>query len=415
MFFCDWLNVWQQFPAGVYPDYIGGRVVSIDGACGLSRKRVIDMETGECAEEWAISGSDEIEFDTAKFGHARGSFETTIMIRMVGGKLEVRGNPSAYGRLDNLFGVGVDDGIGIYNSILVSLGLPEFTQGEIRILDWDKEAQQFKQEYSGACITRVDLTVNQSVGMGRVRDYNRWLAGQKLSRSSPDDKALEKFAQWDFETVYTSNSVYWINSKHYDKSAALENLTLPEYMKKLRKAARAGTIQKSEVRTLYLEAEDYLLKLAEWCAELGIVRSEWSIRSRWFQQHVGMGFWKPNVCESELLDVATKEREKISMRAVVHQAESYDNLTGSEYKALDRWKKGEALKVNAGGSMSDTTFYRLRSSIMKKTGHDIAARPTVKASTTEYRPVYFQVRALSMAQAPVWYQRPSYQPQLMAA
>lgn len=418
MFFCDYLNVVQQHPAGVYPDFLGGRVVSIDGACGLSRRTVTDSETGEITEAWAITDADddlEIEYSTPKFGEGRGSYQTTLHIRMTGGKLEVRGNPSAFGRLDNVFGVSIDEGIAIYNGVLQGLGLPPFTEGVERILDWDKDTQSFKKEYSGACLTRVDLTVNQSVGMGRVRDYNRWLAGQKISRSSANDEDLKKFAQWDYATVYTSNSHLWLNAKHYDKAAALEEVTLPNYLKKLRKAVSAGRIRKSEVFSLYKEAEDYILKLAEWCAEMGVLRSEWSFKSRWFTQHNGLGFWKPGSCESSLFDAAMIEREKISMRAVVYQAENYESLTGSEYKALAIWKTGTPLKSSLGGDMPDRTFYRVRSSVLKKTGHDIAARPLVNQAKIEFRPVYFQVKPLSLADAPCWYQRPSFQSAFLLA
>ena len=409
MFFCDYLNVWQQFPAGEYPDYLGGRVVSIDGACGLSRKHVTDQDTGEISEVWAISGDDaDIEYSTPKFGQHRGSFETTISIRMVEGKLEVRGNPSAFGRLDNLFGVSLDEGIGIYNSVLQSMGLPVFTAGVEAEL-WLQKEQRLVKQYTGAHITRIDLTVNQAVGSGRVRDYNRWLASQKLARSSPDDQALEKFARWDFATVYTSDSKFWINVKHYDKSAALEELTLPEYLKKLRNAVRDGTIKKSAVRALYLEAEDYLLKLAHWCAEVGIVRSEWSLRSRWFVQHPGEGYWAPGSCESSLIDTVTAEREKIAMRAIVYQVEGFENLSPIEYKTLDQWKKGEQVKL----TIPRTSFYRIRASILEKTGHDIASRPVVTISANVFRPIYFQVRPLSLADAPVWYQRPCAQQALM--
>lgn len=414
MLFCDWLNVCQQFEVRDWPDYNGGLVVSVEGAAGLGRDRVIDRHTGEISEAWAISGSDDLEYSTAKFAQERGSFETSIMIRMVGGKLEVRGNPSAYGRLDNLFGVGLDDGIAIYNIILASLGLPTFTEGEEIMGAWNTSTKQYDKTYTGAQITRVDYTMNQAVGMGRVRDYNKWIAQQKLSRSSPDDEALERFACWNYSTVYSSTSKYWINTKHYDKGEALEEKTLPEYLKKLRKSAREGRIDKKEVRTLFKEAEDYLLKLAEWCAELGIVRSEWSLRNRWFKQHLGSGWWKPDLTDSELLEVVAVEREKITMRAVVYQQDNYDSLSASEYRALDQWKKGKPMKASQGGSIADSTFYRLRTAILEKTGHDIAARPLQSSGVSEFRPVYFQVRPLALCDAPVWYQRPSYPLQLAA-
>lgn len=406
--FIDWLNVWQQFDASAYPDFNGGRVVSIDGACAFGRARVVDTDTGEITESWAFSGSDDVEYATAKFGQHRGSYETTLMIRMVAGRLEVRGNPSAFGRLDNLFGVSLDDGIAIYNDVLHSLGLPEFSEGEM--LDtWLQEEQTWAKTYTGAHITRADVTENNAVGMGRVSAYHKWIAQQKIYRSGPDDEALEQFARWNFDTVYSSLSKLWVNAKHYDKSKALEERTLPEYLKKLKKAAREGTITKGDVHTLYKEAEDYLGKLAEWCAELGVTRSEWSFRNRWFVQHKGVGWWKPTETESALLEHAQQEREKLVMRGCVYQAQEFDALSDREYRVLEGWKRGNDVRAD----LTKPTFYRLRSAILEKTGYDIAARPINLVS--ESRPVYFQVRALSLADAPVWYQRPSYPPLRLAA
>jgi len=408
--FCDWLNVWQQFD-GDFQDFLGGRVVSIEGACGLSRMMVPDAETGEIGQAWAIAGNDaEIEFDTAKFAAHRGSYETNLLIRFVNGKLEVRGNPSAYGRLDNLFGVTMDEGIEIYNAVLRSIGLPvQFSEGVQRDL-WLQQEQTWSKEYTGAHITRIDWTENRAVGMGRVRDYHRWLAQQKLYRSSPNDEALEKFARWNYDTVYTSESKFWINAKHYDKSKALEEKALPEYLKRLKKAARDGKIPKSQVRPLFQEAEDYLLKLAEWCAEKGITRGEWSLRNRWFAQNKGVGFWVPGETEEKLREVVAREMEKVDMRACVYQEDAFDDLTDKEYRVVERWKRGEEIK---DGLLSKSAFYRFRTSILEKTGYDIAARPMV-SGVSEFRPVYFQVRPLSLADAPVWYQRPSFQLPLAA-
>lgn len=407
--FCDWLNVWQQHDPAL-PDFLGGRVVSIEGACGLARASVVDVD-GVITSEWALSGDGyEIEYDVGKFAHHRGSYETTLTVRMVAGRLEVRGNPSAYGRLDNLFGVGLDEGIEIYNTVLRGLGLPEFTQGETHTNLSNLTRQGFAKSYTGAHISRFDGTQNFAVGMGRVSDYHKWIVNQKLYRSSPDDEALEKYARWNYKTVYTSESKFYINAKHYDKAEAISELSLPQYLKKLKAAEKEGRISKRDVRPLYLEAEDYLNNLALWCSELGISRGEWSIRSRYFTQHPGLGFWTPGETESAIWEVIGKEMEKVSGRAIVYQEETYDSLTGAEYKTLDSWKRGVDVKAQAGAK---TTFYRHRAAILKKTGHDIAARPLVTAAP-ERRPVYFQVRALTLKDAPVWYQRPSVPFQMAA-
>ena len=162
MLFVDWLNCSQQFPAGAYPDFLGGRVVSIDGACGLQRAPVLDRDTGALEEQWSICGGEDelsIEFDSAKFASHRGTYETNLMVRMIGGKLEVRGNPSGFGRLDNVFGYSLDDAIEVYNEVLESLGLPCFTQGEETQI-WLQNEEKFHHDYTGVKISRVDLTEN---------------------------------------------------------------------------------------------------------------------------------------------------------------------------------------------------------------------------------------------------------------
>ncbi|KWW38197.1 hypothetical protein AU374_00983 [Cupriavidus metallidurans] len=403
MLFVDWLNCSQQFPAGAYPDFLGGRVVSIDGACGLQRAPVLDRDTGALEEQWSICGGEDelsIEFDSAKFASHRGTYETNLMVRMIGGKLEVRGNPSGFGRLDNVFGYSLDDAIEVYNEVLESLGLPCFTQGEETQI-WLQNEQKFHHDYTGVKISRVDLTENRAVGMGNVRNYHRWLTEQKLYRKSPDDESLEKFAKWNWDSVYTSESKFWINVKHYDKAQALEQRTLPEYEKRLKRAAREGRINRKDVRPMIMEAEDYLMKLAEWCAEIGMTRGEWSLRSRWFQQHKGAGWWTPGETEAALVEVVEAEMGKIATRAVVYQEDQHDALTDREYRVLEQWKAGEVVK----DLLTKPTFYRLRAAILEKTGHDIAARP-VLGKAKDFRPVYFQVRQLSLADAPIWYQRP---------
>lgn len=401
--FCDWLSVWQQHNPNL-PDFNGGRVVSIDGGCGLARRETIDAD-GVVGEAWALCGDDaEIEFDTPKFTQHKGSYETTLLVRMVGGKVEVRGNPSKFGRLDNLFGLGLDDGLAVYNEVLAGLGLPEFSEGQ---LNRDHNGQEWVENYTGAHIIRADITQNMAVGSGRVGDFHRWLGQQKLYRSAPDAAQLDQFARWDWNTVALSSS-FLMHVKAYDKGQELGEVSLPHYLKRLKAAAKDGRIAKSDIRALYQEAEDYLDKLALWCAEEGVSRLEWSFKSRWFAQHDGVGYWKPFETESALFDEAEKHMGKISERAVVYQVDAADGLTRSERGALSMWKDGASPDEIAPKS----TFYRLRAAILKKTGHDIAARPIKTAS--ESRPVFFQVRSLALRDAPTWYQRPSFPMRLAA-
>lgn len=398
--FCDWLNVWQQHDPEL-PDFLGGRVVSLTGRVTLGGAIVIDKATGEEGDGLALFGDDlEIEYSTAKFVQHRGSFETNLHVRCVAGRVQVSGNPSSFGRLDNVFGLGLDECIEVYNQVLEQLGLPLFTEGEV-VKQWLQNEDRLQTTYSGAHITKCDLTENFAVGAGNVRTFNQWLLSQKVYRQAPADDRLEQFARWNYSTVYASESKFWLQMKAYDKAEAIQDVTLPQYIKKLREARKDGRLSVREVERLAKEATDYLELLAGWCAEVGMVRAEWSYRSRWFAQHEGAGFWKPGETEATLLDEAKAEVDKVFGRAVVHQQDADLGLSNAELGLLSRWKRGEPLK----DALPSSSFYRHRASILKKTGNDIAARPLV-TSGPQLRPVYFQVRPLSCSNAPAWYRAP---------
>lgn len=410
--FCDYLNVWQQHEPE-RGDFLGGRIVSVDGACGLHHHKGVDAETGEIQEGWLLAGAEDVDYAVGKFAEHTGSYETKLFIRMIGGRLEVRGNPSAYGRLDNLFGLGVDDGIETYNQVLRSLGLPEFTEGEEthRHANDRKTGKLVEQvEYSGAHISRADMTQNFAVGMGNVQHFNRWALGQKLYRTAASDESMEKFHRWGWDTVMLSESQYWIKAKSYDKGKALLERTLPEYKKKLKEAAKAGKITATDVHRLYAEAEQYLDDLALWCAEQGIARCEWQFANRWFAQHPECRFWRPGVTESAIREAAETEMGRLTARCVVYQEDAHESLTDREFRLLDAWKKGEAVREK----VSQSAFYRFRTSIREKTGYDIAARSLV-TQAREVRPVFFQMKPLELVHVPAWYRRPVYPSMALAA
>lgn len=398
--FIDWLSMWQEF-RGEDREFMSGRVVSIDGACGLHHRRVTNPETGELGNVFVFTGEAadediEIEFNTAKFGQHRGSFETAIQIRMANGRLEVRGNPSAYGRLDNLMGVTLDQGVAIYNGILRELGLPEFTTGSAIQYESQRDGETI-EDWTGANITRCDVTENVAVGCGNVAAYHQWVAAQKVSRNAPDDSRLAQFARWDWSTVYSAESKVWATHKHYDKAKQLQEVTLPEYARKLRAAVRRRDLLSHEADALHSEAQAYLENLACWCAEQGISRSEISYRRRWMTQ-TKLGRWIPGETEAAIYARAGQDMGKLWDRAIVYQVDAQERLTASEFAALQRWRQG----VDVREVMSKATFYRVRASLLKKTGHDIAARPNGVAQV-ERRPVFFKVRPVTASALPAWY------------
>lgn len=406
-FFVDWLNVRQKVSQVDYPDFNGGRVISVTAPSGSNASETIEVEdrdTGEVITELTGFDSKWVDYELDKFADHRGSFETNLLIRLSGGVLEVRGNPSAYGRLDNLFGLSLDESISVYNRVLEGLNLPRLEVGEYFEIPYNNSNGEpcIDVHYTGAVITRCDLTMNLAVGVGNVRNFNKWIAQQKIYRSSMTDSDFDDFVKRDNKTAYLSTSKYHINAKVYDKGAAIEEVTIPGYSKKLTRAVREGRIDTKLRDFLYNEAEEYLNRLALWCAEQGVARIEYSFKSRWFQQSKieNLGHYNEET-QGLLLELVEKEFAKIRERAIVHQVESFENLKPAEYTCLDRWKKG----IDVRELYSKSSFYRMKKIILDATGYDIGSVPSVGESRVEYRPVYFKINKLSVADAPSWYRK----------
>jgi hypothetical protein len=276
--------------------------------------------------------------------------------------------------------------------------LPTFTVGKVEKI-WLQGQQKFVSKYTGARITRIDYCQNIQVGMGNVRSFHKWAARQKIYRSSPRNIDIDEYEKWEFSTVYLSTSKYWMNVKLYDKGKNVEDVILPNYEKKLKKSVKDGFITKPEFERLYYEAEDYLNRLACWSAEIGLSRIEYSLRNRWFSQNEGIGHWVPRETEENILSTIRTEFEKLTKRALVYQVDDMDQLTDKEFRILDSWKKGNDVR----DTVSRSAFYRFKSSILKKTGHDIAAHPVGLVKQIDSRPVYFQPKILNASDVPDWY------------
>ena len=172
MVFLDWLTIHQDFRPGSIPVFGSDWVLSspVDFADqsdfdGMAFVSFINPETGELERRplsWKrIRG----------YSHP-GSYDTSIRVRSDGTRLEVSGNPSAYGRMDNLFGFReVYQAVDFYNHILTVLGLPVFIdmRGDMVRLGLSiyghNDGMQFAHsetvcQYGRPTITQIHLTEN---------------------------------------------------------------------------------------------------------------------------------------------------------------------------------------------------------------------------------------------------------------
>jgi len=135
----DWLSVKQEAPAGEdYPVF------------GESKVYRVSLLDGQVSGEF-IKGQ-----------RAQGSFDTSIYVSCDQRALHISGNPSRWGRLDNVFGFSsMADCLAVYDGLLERLGLP--------LLD-----------HLRCVLTRVDLAQNFDVGQGNQLSYLRALAQHSL-------------------------------------------------------------------------------------------------------------------------------------------------------------------------------------------------------------------------------------------
>lgn len=200
---------------------------------------------------------------------AEGSYCTTFRIHVCGRRITVDGNPSRINRLDNVFGIDSLDGcFRVINALLAEYGLPPLTRCTSiqRLQDGSAIA-------NGAVLQRLDLTSNFYVGQGNERAYMRAISSQRYRNSIaylyPDGNTCvwtPKGGEKAGRLVYPGN---------YAKAAELDAHLLP-------KVKRTFGEESDEFR--------YVRALRDWCASVGMVRSEIKCRSE-FLKREGLSFW----------------------------------------------------------------------------------------------------------------------------
>lgn len=200
---------------------------------------------------------------------AEGSYSTTFRIHVCGRRITVDGNASRLNRLDNVFGVQSLEGcMRVINALLAEYGLPPMTK-----CTKVEQLQDGGFLTDGAVFQRLDLTSNFYVGKGNERAYLRGISTQRYRNSIaylyPDGNTTvwtPKGGEKAGRLVYPGN---------YAKAAELDAHLLP-------KVKRSFGEESDEYR--------YVRDLRDWCASVGMVRSELKCRSE-FLKREGLAFW----------------------------------------------------------------------------------------------------------------------------
>lgn len=236
--FIDKLNVWQQHP-DVLPFL--GKTGAID----------FDLFTGETDDVLKIKGKYPV----------MSSFSTSVRVHCNGSRVYVEGNPSRFGRMENLLGFETfDDCIEVYNQILAHVGLPPFTTGRFEFLQ-GKENEPQRKLYTGAHFSHVDVTKNHAVRGENCYQFLRAIATLSL----PNGKhpfLYPNGATVDFSSSKSGRGSSWDYTKFY-----IKHVDLKDKRKSNTKGATADDI-------IYYD------KVIEHCESAGIIREEHSFKSK---------------------------------------------------------------------------------------------------------------------------------------
>lgn len=342
--FCDWISIYQ--------DHGPGLPVLADG-CYM----VFDSDGTHSST-------------TLKKLKIEGSYETGVFIRCDGSTVHFSGNVSKFGRSDNVEGYSFGDCLERINALLTRLGLPRFSAGQRGEVN---TPNGWRSQWTGARITRIDLTQNFSAGSKeQAYFFMRFLASQQASR-------LKTGTHGEGETVDFGRGSRRVYSKAYLKG--------PELYKHANK--------KPSIETDFSKPFDpYITQLAEFCDSIGLVRFETTYKSTFL---IDNGFNFLGAFNMPKLEIDFKERQSVFTRANAEfdDLSQLDKYTLAVYRM---WQAGDDITTK----FKKSQFYKHRATLLPF-GVDIA----VKSNVVQFQP-RTRVIKLEPVTMPDWYRLPHH-------
>ncbi|ECZ1958444.1 Replication-associated protein G2P [Salmonella enterica subsp. houtenae serovar 40:z4,z24:-] len=367
MFF-DWLTIEQDF----------GFQLPILGEVAYQR---IHLESGEAS---ALS--------QPTFQH-KGSFCDVISISIRGSLLKVSGNPSRWGRLDNLFGLkSIDACVSVYNEILSSLGLPVFTKCTRLMPRQGKENESVSLVADGACIRELHITSNRSVGKGNEDAYISGLSTLPYRNSVPQLYSNGKSVEWKSKKGNAS----LIYPSVYNKANEIALHSLDKIKSKF------GSNSKEY---------NYLSKIIEYCSDNGIVRFEQKLKPRFIQRY-RYSYWGLSdystlrelhnqfVNLDKTLSVTAMDFDTISEHLLFKGVVDSTRSANTTAMYAIQWMHGHSFDFNK----KQVQTHRAR---LRKIGIDIAQRCNI----AKFSPVIVRNKrdvVVSDCKIPDWYHKASH-------
>ncbi|MCO6539410.1 MAG: hypothetical protein J6569_04655 [Gilliamella sp.] len=364
MFF-DWLSLEQDF----------GYQLPIIGDVAYQR---IFLETGEASS-----------LSQPAYKHS-GSFCDSVLIKISGSVLKMSGNPSRWGRIENLFGLRtVDNCVDVYNKILTELNLPVFTKCT-QLMFRSPKGSKIETFSDGAIIKELHITSNRMVGKGNENDYLAGLSTLNYRYSVPRLHSNGQSVDW----LSKNGNAHLIYPTVYNKSHELELHSITKIKNKFGENSKEFK---------------YLNEVIEYCKNNGVVRFEQKLKSR-FLKRENLHYWglsdytRLNNLHNEFLDLDKKlsvnamDFETISEQLIRCGVVDTTRSANTTAMYAIQWMHGQTFDFNKKAVQT----HRAR---LRKIGIDIAQR----CNLAKFSPVTVrEIRKVEVSdcQIPNWYQMP---------
>lgn len=280
----------------------------------------------------------EPDHESAKSLQVRGSYDSSLHIRSHQGWVSVSGNPSRWGRSDNLFGLSLDECIQVLNDELARHGLPGFDAGRRMHTETadDIRADRMAQ-WTGARISRIDITRNYVAG-------SEWLARLAMRAYAQKGRARMKRA------VYGDETSMW----HTGRRCVKAYLKGPEM-------------------TLHAKHSPW----TAWAIENGVVRHELELRSKLLSEtrlcYLG------NLTMGQLIQLHRRETAHLLDIDATLDPMAVEHIPAKSRLIYAAWLKGEPVRE----LLTRPTFYRHRKTIMDAAGVDIGEQRSTVSKVIE--------------------------------
>lgn len=365
--FIDWLKVKQRHSDIEVPDW------------GQTLRLEFDLESGELQQEFV------------KGAYVDGSHDTRLYVRCSGGVVEVSGNPSKWGRLENLMGLTMMQAcIEVYNRVLASLGLPLFELKCCAMLIGEHGGDRVRL---GPVISQVHLTANLMVGRGGELPYLDWLSAQTFARS-PYDRPRR--------TTVQAGRLDRRQHQVYAKGPEIRGHAL-----KWRRARSPEKLAQKD------EAIAYLERLADWSEQIGVLRSELKLGRKWFDEN--RAYQNPEAWQEKTVEQVYRENQEVeTMNAGAlsnYGSEVFERLVTAGYSErlagtmtdkVSGWLAGQPWDRG----LARPTRYKYLKALREHCGLDLRRPCNVRAMATCIKPKVLEAREMEITDLPDWYRWP---------